>query len=210
MEQLIGPESKNIEFWVSGTRFCQNHTKYIYTVLDAKKHEKSKNLKIFKIFEIFFWFWWISNWCLFMVFKAILMIKGSKIISMIRRIHWRALQGCARGCARAETAPPPGHTWKKWEIHHITVHICWRATRAQPRARPSSAHQSILLIMEIIFDCLIVIISLKATYIPIHFYCMKMKNFSFFQKWFSKSSQNSLVFYYFWGHQWCLFRRRNF
>ena len=38
-----------------------------------------------------------------------------------------------------------------------------RFPRAQPRARPSSARQSILLITEMIFDYLIVTVSLKAT-----------------------------------------------
>ena len=37
-----------------------------------------------------------------------------------------------------------------------------RFPRAQPRTRPSSARQSILLITEMFFDCLVAIISLKA------------------------------------------------
>ena len=41
-------------------------------------------------------------------------------------------------------------------------YIFWRAARAQPRARPSSARQSIVLIMEMIFDYLIASLAQKA------------------------------------------------
>ena len=36
----------------------------------------------------------------------------------------------------------------------------------------------------------------------IRFYCRKIRNSSFFQKWYSKSCQNFFRFYYFWELQW--------
>ena len=46
--------------------------------------------------------------------------------------------------------------------------------------------------------------------LPIRFYCRKIRNSSFFQKWYSKSSQNCFQFYYFWELQWCSFRLTKF
>ena len=46
--------------------------------------------------------------------------------------------------------------------------------------------------------------------LPIRFYCRKMKNSSFLQKWYSKLSYNCFQFSYFWEPQWKRFRLRKF
>ena len=46
--------------------------------------------------------------------------------------------------------------------------------------------------------------------LSIRFYCKKMKNSSFFQKWYSKSCRNFFRFYYFSELQWCSSRLRKF
>ena len=57
--------------------------------------------------------------------------------------------------ARAEIARPPIATEKNDKKSNFISHFYWRSSRAQPRARPCSARQSILLIKEILFDYLI-------------------------------------------------------
>ena len=72
-------------------------------------------------------------------------------------------------------------------------YIFWRAARAQPRARPSSARQSIVLIMEMIFDYLIASLAQKAEKIQsfeILTFCKKFQKFFKFQK-FRKISKFS-------------------
>ena len=59
--------------------------------------------------------------------------------------------------ARAETAPPPALSQKSDQNHILLMHVFWRAQRAQPRARPCSARQSIFLIKEMLFHYLIAI-----------------------------------------------------
>ena len=61
----------------------------------------------------------------------------------------------ARVVARAETVPPPIATEKNDKKLKFISHFYWRSARVQPRARPFSARQSILLIKEILFDYLI-------------------------------------------------------
>ena len=63
--------------------------------------------------------------------------------------------------ARAETAPPPIATEKNDKKSNFMGHFYWRSARAQPRAHPCSARQSILLIKEILFDCLIASVAQK-------------------------------------------------
>ena len=46
--------------------------------------------------------------------------------------------------------------------------------------------------------------------LPIRFYCGDMKNSSFLQKWYSKSSKNCFQFWYFWETEWWRFRLRKF
>ena len=106
--------------------------------------------------------------------------------------------------ARAETAPPPGHTWKKWEIHHITLHICWRTTRA----RPSNARQSILLITEMIFDYLVAIVAPKAEKIAllkIWKFPEKIQKIWNFSKFFEIFKIFENFFWFWWISNWCLF-----
>ena len=60
-------------------------------------------------------------------------------------------------------------------------YIFWRAARAQPRARPSSARQSIVLIMEMIFDYLIASLAQKAEKIQSFEFLTIMKILNFFE-----------------------------
>ena len=63
-------------------------------------------------------------------------------------------------------------------------YIFWRAARAQLRARPSSARQSILLIMEMIFDYLIASLAQKSEKIQsfeILKFCQKIQKFKIFE-----------------------------
>ena len=79
---------------------------------------------------------------------------------MIRKIDWRAETVCE---AQYDEFP----TFFKYEL----------AEARFPRARPSSARQSILLIKEIIFDYLIVIVSLKAAEIGMSEVTKKVDDF---------------------------------
>ena len=63
--------------------------------------------------------------------------------------------------ARAETAHPPIAMMKITKKSHFASHLCWRSARAQPRARPHGARESILLIKEILFDYLIASLAQK-------------------------------------------------
>ena len=45
---------------------------------------------------------------------------------------------------------------------------------------------------------------------PIRFYCRKMKNSSFFRKWYSKSVENYFHFCSFWEPHWSRFRLKIF
>ena len=60
-------------------------------------------------------------------------------------------------------------------------YIFWRAARAQPRARPSSARQSIVLIMEMIFDYLIASLAQKAEKIQSFEFLTILKILKFFE-----------------------------
>ena len=60
-----------------------------------------------------------------------------------------------RAVACAETALPPIAMLKITKKLHFPSYLCWLSARAQPRMRPFSARQSILLIKEILFDYLI-------------------------------------------------------
>ena len=60
-------------------------------------------------------------------------------------------------------------------------YIFWRAARAQPRVRPSSAHQSIFLIMEMIFDYLIASLAQKSEKIQSFEFLTILKILKFFE-----------------------------
>ena len=69
----------------------------------------------------------------------------------------------ARAVARAETAPPPITIEKNDKKLNFISYFYWRSARTQPRARPCSARQSILLIKGILFDYLIASVAQKLT-----------------------------------------------
>ena len=60
-------------------------------------------------------------------------------------------------------------------------YIFWRAARAQPHARPSSARQSIVLIMKMIFDYLIASLAQKAEKIQSFEFLTILKILKFFE-----------------------------
>ena len=51
---------------------------------------------------------------------------------------------------------------KKSKNRHFLFHVFWRAAHAQVRARSQNQRQRILLIKEMVFDCLIAILAQKA------------------------------------------------
>ena len=103
-----------------------------------------------------------SNLFISASFRDTLTIKIFKIIFMIRAIDWRALYGRARGCAREKRAPTRPTLKKLAKSSYYKVgRVGARFSRAQPRARPYSARQSIALIMKMILNILIVSVSLK-------------------------------------------------
>ena len=61
-------------------------------------------------------FTWTSIWATVTSFRATITIKHSKIISLFRKINWRAPYGRARACARAEIVPPPNVSIKNTKI----------------------------------------------------------------------------------------------
>ena len=97
-----------------------------------------------------------------------------------------------RAVARAETARPPIATEKNDKKSNFINHFYWRSSRAQPRARPCSARQSILLIKEILFDYLIDSVAQKLVKLESVENNGKIENFQKIQK-FSKFS-NFLTF----------------
>ena len=72
---------------------------------------------------------------------------------MVRRIDWRALEGRAR---------KPRLRLAILEKSGKLIILRFTYVDAQPRARPSSARQSIFLITEMIFDYLVAIVAPKA------------------------------------------------
>ena len=72
-----------------------------------------KNLTCHPIFESFTL---TSIWPTVTSFRATITINHSKIISLFRKINWRAPYGRARACARAEIVPPPNVSIKNTKI----------------------------------------------------------------------------------------------
>ena len=106
----------------------------------------------------------------------------------------------ARAVARAETAPPPIATEKNDKKSNFISHFYWRSARAQPRARPCSACQSILLIKEILFDYLIDSVAQKLVKLESVENNRKIENFQKIQKF-----SNFLTFFNFFDFQQTLF-----
>ena len=100
-------------------------------------------------------------------------------------MHWRKPHGRARGCAPGNRAPAQAIPKNPQNRDFLTFRF-WRAVRAQPRARPYSARQLILLTWEILFDYLIAILAQKAAFLDF------VEIWSFWQtsRFFEKNVQN--------------------
>ena len=112
---------------------------------------QKKFQKFRKIFEIFCFSQLSNSWNL-IAFRATIGIKVCKMIFMITRIDWTALQVRAHGCAHGDRTPP---------CQDFCI-LGMRIPRARSRARTCSVFQSIFLLIEIILHTLIANVNLKA------------------------------------------------
>ena len=119
-------------------------------------HIFQKILKIDEIFENVK----ISSESIFINFRAINAIKQSKNIYLFQTFHFSESNMSACTCARAARQN------KSLTKQRFLTFLEYRGAearfpRAQPRARPHTARQSILLIKQMLFDYLIVCVALK-------------------------------------------------